>query len=153
MAWSKRRRIRRMKKIGLILAIISFLYGCSTYLLTDENVNPWLISKAGKSSINVTGIWDGGNMMTGGWGEGRFMQDGNRIDGTLGLYHVRGSVNGAEVHLALISKMQIYYTVALTATSGTTLEGKAVYGAFPENVNSVSHPVYLMILKKVVNKL
>ena len=142
-----------MKKIWLILTMSFLFCGCSTYLLTDENVNPWLISKAGKPSINITGIWDGGNMMTGGWGEGRFMQDGNKIDGTLGLYNVRGSVNGTEIHLALISKMQIYYTVALKATNNTILEGKAIHGAFPEKENSVSHPVYLMILKKVVNKL
>jgi hypothetical protein len=144
-----------MKKRWLVFVVVFFFLGCGggTYLLTDENVNPWLSSKAGQPAINVTGVWDGGKMMSGGWGEGRFMQQGNRIDGTLGLYNVRGTVSGSEVHLALISKMLIYYTVSLKATDSATLEGKAVHGTFPDNVNSVAHPVYLVILKKTEEKL
>ncbi len=119
--------------------------------LTREQTNIWLNSKNGESSINMSGKWDSGGIMTGGWGEGTFIQEGKYFHGSLGLYYVDGVVVGADVYMAISSGKKVYYTAQLKKLADGTLTGKAVAGIIdkPESNNAES---YLISLKKAEDK-
>ena len=119
--------------------------------LTTEETKPWLNSMAGATNLNMTGVWDAGGAIAGGWGEGRFTQKDNRISGTLGLYNVNGVVNGTDVYLVLISGGSVYYTAHLNKSSDGSYVGKAVEGAIINKKGSENAVSYLMVLKQVSN--
>jgi len=131
---------------GLIIITLSSCAG-----LTIEETKPWLNSMAGTSTVTMTGVWDSGGAIAGGWGEGRFTQTGNRISGTLGFYNVDGAVNGADVYLVLLSGGNVFYTAHLKQSNDGSYMGKAVEKAIVDGKGSESAVSYLMVLKKVSN--
>lgn len=140
-----------MKKIFLILGMTFLLFGCVTYYLTDENVNPWLISKEGTPSINITGIWDSGNMMSGGWGGAQLIQSGNKISGTLGLYSVKGVINGTSIYLSLYTNMRIYHTAILNMVDKGKMEGKVIEGTIADGESAKNATTYLSLFNNSVS--
>jgi hypothetical protein len=119
--------------------------------LSVRETNPWLNSMAGASHVNMTGVWDSGGAIAGGWGEGRFTQTENRMSGTLGFYDVSGVVNGKDIYLVLSARGNIYYTAHLQQSDDGSYIGKAVEGAIVGKKGSEVAINYLMVLRQVSN--
>jgi hypothetical protein len=93
---------------------------------------------------------DGGVIgITGGWGEGRFIQTGNRISGTLGFYNVDGVVNGTNVYLVLYARAAVYYTSHLQPSKDGSYTGRVAERAIIGQKGAEGAVKYHMILKKV----
>lgn len=118
--------------------------------LTKKTTDAWLNSVAGAAAVNITGVWDSGGAVTGGWGEGRFIQTGNRISGTLGFYNVDGVVNGKNIYLVLHARMKIYHTAHLQPSKDGAYTGKVAEGAIIGQKGAEASVKYQMILKKVL---
>lgn len=73
-------------KLAAICLSVLALASCRSITLPRAQTNTWLESKAGPSGINLSGIWDAGPSMGGGWGNASFSQDGNHFVGGLGAY-------------------------------------------------------------------
>jgi len=117
--------------------------------LTREAANSWLKSLPGTPpGVNMTGVWDSGGAVTGGWGEGRFIQEGNRVSGTLGFYNVDGIVSGTDVYLVLYSRDKVYHTANLKPSKGGSYTGKVVEKALIGQKGSEGAVTYMMTLKK-----
>jgi len=130
------------------LIIVTF-FSCAG--LSVRETDPWLHSMAGASNVNMTGIWDAGGAIAGGWGEGHFTQTGNRVSGILGFYNVNGVVNGTDMYMVLTAKGNVYYTAHLKQSSDGGYIGKAVEGAIVDQKGSESAVSYLMVLRQVSN--
>jgi hypothetical protein len=137
-------------KLLSVCLLVFMISSCAS--LTREETNTWLNLKTGESRINMTGIWDSGGLMTGGWGEGHFVQDGKRFSGSLGMYNVDGIVSGEDVYMVLSSGSKVYYTAQLKKSGENIFTGKAVQDAIigrPESQNAVS---YLISLKRMADR-
>ncbi len=130
-----------------IIFLLFFMVSCAS--LTREQTNAWLNSKSGTSTINMTGDWDSGGLATGGWGTGHFIQEGQRFNGTLGLYYVDGVVSGEEIYMAISSGQKVYYTARLKKTGHDTFTGKSVQNIIIDNPDSQNAISYLITLKKI----
>lgn len=117
--------------------------------LTREVTNAWLNSVAGAAAVNITGVWDSGGAVTGGWGEGRFIQTGNHISGTLGFYSVDGVVNGTNVYMVLYSRAAVYYTAHLQPSKDGNYIGKVAERAIIGQKGAEGAVKHQMVLKKV----
>jgi hypothetical protein len=135
--------------------IKSFMFGlliltlCAWTGLAVKETDPWLQSMAGASRVNVTGVWDAGGAMAGGWGEGRFTQTDNRISGTLGFYKVNGVVNGTNIYLSLYTRAKVYYTAHLQPSKDGGYAGKVAERAIIGQKGAEAAVKYQMALKKV----
>jgi hypothetical protein len=118
--------------------------------LTREATNVWLNSVAGAAAINITGVWDSGGAVAGGWGEGRFIQTGNHISGTLGFYNVDGVVNGTNVYLVLYTRAAVYHTAHLQQSKSGIYAGKVAERAIIGQKGSEGAVRHQMVLKKVL---
>jgi hypothetical protein len=140
-----------MKKIILCsIAIVLFL-SCAG--LTRKDTNAWLtrvVVEKEAPEVNLNGLWDsGGGVMTGGWGDGNFVQEGKKVYGSLGFYYVDGIVNGKKVYFALSSGNKVYYTARLTSSdNGKKLTGRACEGAFIDDPDAENARSYPIVLKK-----
>lgn len=131
----------------LILVLVTMSLGACS-VLKKEEINPWLNSLGGTPAVNVSGIWWSGSAFAGGWGEGRFIQTGNRISGTLGFYNVDGAVAGKDIYLSLFIDKKVFYTAHLQQSGESIFMGKAVEGAIIDQQGSENALGYLMVLKK-----
>lgn len=121
-----------------------FLFGC----LTFEKTNAWLNSQKGVPKINISGDWDAGSIFAG-WGSAIIVQKGNEFYGTLGLYNIKGVINGDNIYYILTSGSKIYYTGSLKYTQSGNLEGLAVEKAIVDTEGAVNATKYPLIMKKV----
>lgn len=134
-------------KKRLAIIILAFaLFSCAG--LSREQSMMWLDSKDSESSIDMTGKWDAGGIATGGWGEGNFIQEGDRFSGTLGLYNVNGKVTWDSVYMVLTSGGRVYYTARLKITDPERMNGKAVEGAIIDSSDAQYATSYLMTLRR-----
>lgn len=116
-----------MKKFLLVIAVFSLLLSCKT--MSPIKTDTWLDGKQGAAAeFNMTGKWDAGPYMEGGWGEGIITQNGNRISGTLGPYNVDGVVEGKTVYMAIQGGTKLY-TAKLTLQPDGQLKGTYVFNA------------------------
>jgi hypothetical protein len=74
-----------MKKKCATASIFFIACAAFTSCLTEEQVRNWLNAKKCNPSINITGEWNARSVF-GGWGGSKFVQTGNEIIGTIGLY-------------------------------------------------------------------
>lgn len=132
------------------MGIVMFI-SCTGTGLSVKETDPWLESIAGASKVDMTGVWDAGGAITGGWGEGRFTQKGNRVTGTLGFYDVNGVVSGTDIYMVLGSSGNVYYTAHLKKSGDGNYIGKAVEGAIVDKKGSEEATNYLMVLRQVSN--
>ena len=134
------------KSMALFLLVFAIM-SCAG--LTREQTNQWLNSINGSSDINMTGKWDAGGMVTGGWGEGNFIQEGRYFSGTLGMYNVDGVVSGKEVYMAITSGSRAYYTARLRQFADGTITGKAVENTIIDEKEFQNAASYLISLKRM----
>jgi hypothetical protein len=134
-------------KYFTINLLVLFISSCAS--LDRGKANAWLNSKGGASTINMTGIWDSGGALTGGWGQGNLIQDGMRFYGTLGAYYVEGIANGENIYMSLSSGSRVYYTAQLKKSSDGSLVGKAVKDILIDNPDAQNATTYLIMLKKI----
>ena len=141
----------KVLKCLIICTGIVMFFSCAGTGLSVRETDPWLQSMEGASRINITGVWDAGGAITGGWGEGRFTQKGNSVSGTLGFYNVNGVVSGTDIYMVLTSSGNVYYTAHLKQSSEGNYIGKAVEGAIVDKKGSEEATSYLMVLRQVSN--
>jgi hypothetical protein len=118
--------------------------------LTPSGVEAWLGAKATAGpTVDITGRWDAGSAVAGGWGEGNFIQEKANFSGSLGLYYIKGVVSGSELHFALISNERVYYTGIMTQTGPESFSGKAVKYAFVDAEAAKTAETYFISLQKM----
>ncbi len=108
----------------LLIAFLAFV-SCSTAMKREE-IDPWLQNMAGDTSpeIHIEGWWkDAHTDAAFGWGRGRIEQDGNKIDGAMGQYNLRGRISGNTVYLVFLSAGEVHYTGRLEMIEDGLLQG------------------------------
>ena len=137
------------KRWILTLVLVLFFLLCSCGRNIDKAANDWLKSQAGPALVDVSGEWNAGYAMGGGWGGGEFYQYGNDITGTLGFYTVRGVVSGTTLYLNLISGDSVYYTAKLEKKGEDVYRGKAVEGAVIGTIEAETATAYPIFLERM----
>ncbi len=126
----------------ILLASSVLLVSC----LTIPQINSWLDAQKGTPTINVSGGWDAGSVFGGGWGGASMYQSGNEIVGTIGLYNIRGVVNGDNIYLAFTSGAKVYYTALLKPSRDGVLEGVVAEAAIVNTDkarDAVKYPIFM----------
>lgn len=136
-----------MKKILLVIAALFLLLSCET--MSPIKTDTWLDGKQGAvAEFNMAGKWDAGPYMEGGWGEGIFTQNGNRISGTLGPYSVDGVVEGKTVFMSIRGGTKLY-TAKLTLQPDGQLTGTYVFNALIGEEGAESAEANTMTLNRI----
>ncbi len=136
-----------MKKIFFAFLICPLIFSCSS--LSVQTANSWLNSVGtGAADVDISGKWDTGNYMGGGWGVGHFIQSGNRFRGTLSAFNVSGAVNGRTVYMVIYGGNSVYTAKLLPGTDGS-YSGHAVYQAIVDTKEAGSAAVYPIIMKRM----
>jgi len=128
----------------ILVALCALISSC----LTHYQTNSWLNAQKGKPTVDITGGWDAGSVFGGGWGGASIVQDGNEIVGTIGLYNIKGVVNGDDIYLVFTSGAKIYYTGHLKRSHDGDLVGTTAENAIVDSngaQNAMKHPI---IMKK-----
>jgi len=133
-------------KTAAVLLLVMMLSSCGG--LTIKDTDRWLENKNSPSTIDMTGEWDSGGSWAGGWGTGRFIQDGRNFSGTLGSYYAEGTVSGDHVYMVIYSRKKVYYTAILKQTDDSYM-GKAVYETLADDREARHAQSYPIVLKKV----
>lgn len=140
-----------MKKTFSIALLLALLCMTVASCLTAGQVATWLESQKGVPTINITGEWDAGWVIKGGWGGVNVVQQGNQVVGTMGLYNVEGVVNGNKIYLVLKSGSRIYYTASLQPDQEGNLVGTVAEKAIIDTKDALGATKYPMIIKKIRN--
>lgn len=121
---------KRLLWIVLIVSAALCLQACGVSMIKGEN---WLASKTDKTEMNVSGSW-----MSPEWGDGKLIQQGKNVTGTLGDYPVKGVVSGNDLYLLMYSGDKIHYFAELKAADKNTFKGlySEKYGTFDEAKNA-----------------
>lgn len=137
-----------MKSLKLMVALLLTisLAACSLSLKDGDR---WLEGKREPSTLNMTGTWDSSGSLSGGWGIGRFIQEGRNFSGVLGNYTVEGVVSGDAAYMVLSARGALYYTAILRKTEGGELTGKAVYVELADSKDARHATTYLITMKQV----
>ncbi len=139
--------IRKSFTALMLLALSIVLISCAHNI--DKAADSWLQNQTLAPAVDVTGKWNAGSAMGGGWGGGSFFQEGNKIYGTLGFYNVRGVVSGSDLYLNLISRGRVYYTAKLEKKGPGLFRGKAVEGAVIGTEEAKKATIYPIFLEKM----
>lgn len=136
-----------MKKLLLLIFVGALLLSCKT--MSPIKTDTWLDGKQGAvADFNMTGKWDAGPYMEGGWGEGILTQSGNRVSGTLGPYNVDGVVDGKTVFMAIQGGIKLY-TAKLTLTPDGQLKGTYVFNALIGEEGAEGAETGAMAMKRI----
>lgn len=136
-----------MKRLWMLLFVGALMLSCQT--VDSTKTNTWLDSKLGiVAELNMTGKWDGGPYMDGGWGEGIFTQTGNKFSGSLGPYDVDGVVEGKTVYMVMRGGTKLY-TAELTLQPDGQLVGKYVSNALIGEKDDATAETYGMTMKRM----
>jgi hypothetical protein len=107
--------MRAFSTVFLTLSLV-FVISCAHGTLRQNEIDPWLDTIAGGKApeIDITGKWhDAEGSTFFGWGEGYLRQEGNKINGAIGNYNVKGIVSGKTAYLVFLSGGAVYYTARL----------------------------------------
>ena len=137
-----------MKKKFIAASIIIALCAIFSSCLTGRQARNWLDSKKGKPTVDMTGEWDAGYVWGGGWGGSKFIQTGNEITGTMGLYNVEGVVDGDNIYLVFTAGARVFYTGHIKPMDKNTMVGSAVEKAIINSNETQNAPKYPIIMKK-----
>jgi hypothetical protein len=140
----------KMKNIilGLSILLILSLMSCRT-TVNAPTYEAWLNAQNMPSQLDVSGRWDAGGSMSGGWGEGILIQQGRNVYGSIGLYSVKGVVSGTSLFVGFISRDYVYYTAKLDMKNDGSLSGVAVKGAIAESLATARGEIYGIIMKRI----
>lgn len=139
-----------MKKfnLGLILIlIITALLSCRSLFAPDYD--KWLGTQVMPSQMDVTGKWDAGPVLRGGWGEANFIQQGRNVYGTLGSYSLRGVVSNKSLFLAISADSYVYYTARLDMKDDGSLSGIATKEAIVESPEAAKADISIITMKRM----
>jgi hypothetical protein len=144
--------MKRVKIVLFLSLIVMIACSCTSGMhnLTASGVEAWLHAKATAApTVELTGRWDAGSAVAGGWGEGNFVQEEANFSGSLGLYYIKGVVSGSEVHFALTSNEKVYYTGTMAQTGPERFSGKAVKYAFVDAEAAKTAETYFISMQKM----
>lgn len=137
-----------MKKLLMSILVAALLISCET--ISPIKTDAWLDAKqSAVAEFNISGKWDAGPYMEGGWGEGVFTQNGNRVSGTLGSYSVDGVVEGKAVYMAMRGGTKLY-TAKLSLQTDGQLIGTYVYNALIGEEGAASAETNAITMKRIV---
>jgi len=141
----------KMKNIilGLSILLILSLMSCRTSAVNTANYEAWLGAQNMPSQMDVSGKWDAGDFLSGGWGDANLVQQGRDVFGTLGLYSVKGVVSHTTLFLEIISKGYVYYTAKLEMKNDGSLSGIALKEAIVESPETAKGEIYIIIMKRM----
>ena len=136
----------KMKKISFALSVLLILavMSCRTGPTVTPNYDTWLEAQNMPSQMNVSGRWNAGESWGGGWGEANLIQQGRNVNGTLGLYTLKGVVSRKTMFVILTSGGYVYYTAKLDMKADGSLSGVAYREAIagsPEAEKVESYPI------------
>ncbi len=136
-----------MKKLFICIFVFSIAISCSS--LSTRTANLWLDSKRGTSAdVDISGKWDAGYYMGGGWGVGHFFQTGDKFKGTLSAFNVKGLVNGTTLYM-IIKGGNSVYTAKLTPGLNGSFYGQAVYQEIVDSRAAENADVYPISMKRM----
>jgi len=134
---------------GLSILLILSLMSCRTSAVNTPNYEAWLGAQNLPSQMDVSGKWDSGDFLSGGWGNANLLQQGRNVFGTLGLYSVKGVVSQKTLFLELISKGYVYYTAKLEMKNDGSLTGIAIKDAIVESPETAKGEIYIINMKRM----
>lgn len=132
-------------KIGSLILLISMMMSCATTL----NYDAWLDAQSMPSQLDVTGKWNAGLSMAGGWGEANLIQKERNVYGTLGLYSIKGVVSKTSLFVKIFSGGHVYYTAKLDANKDGSLSGVAIKGAIVESPEASNADISIITMTKI----
>ena len=136
-------------KIMLSIFVVMLLISCRAGLVVP-NYDTWLQSQKMPSEVDLTGKWDAGYVLHGGWGEANLIQQGRDVYGTLGLYRVKGVVSNKTVFLTLISTGDhVYYSAKVTMKEDGSFVGLAVKEALVDSPEAAKAEIYAITFKRM----
>lgn len=144
-----------MKRVRILLFLsLLVLFFCSCLMnnpaVTSQGFETWLAAKmTAAPQADLTGKWDAGSAVSGGWGEGNFIQEQANFSGTLGLYYIKGAVSGSDLYFALISNGVVYYTGTMSKTGADSFAGKAVKNALVDSEAAKTAETYAISFQKM----
>jgi hypothetical protein len=83
-------------------------------------------SIAGTPTYSIKGLWEDTAFAS--WGSPYYTQTKNKVEGTMGMYSVRGVMYGNKVYLSVISNGYLHYTITMKFVDKNTLLGYYVSG-------------------------
>jgi len=126
-----------MKKISIILISIIFLsagINCQSSqkknAILMKSAKNWANQKRGNPSVNIDGNWVDTAFAS--WGSPKFLQNGNEVIGTMGMYNVKGVIDDKKIYLIAVSSGYLYYTIILESINKNSLRGKYIDGFNPD---------------------
>lgn len=134
---------------GLSILLILSLMSCRTSAVNTPNYEAWLGAQNLPSQMDVSGRWDSGDLLSGGWGNANLVQQGRNVFGTLGLYSVKGVVSRKTLFLELIAKGYVYYTAKLEMKNDGSLTGIAIKDAIVESPETAKGEIYIITMKRM----
>ena len=135
--------------LGLSTLLILSLISCRTGAVNLPNYDAWLGAQSGPSQMDVSGRWDAGESWSGGWGEANLIQKERNVNGTLGLYFVKGVVSQKTLFVTLISNGYVYYTAKLDMKDDGSLSGMAFKEAIAESPETAKGEIYAITMKRM----
>lgn len=134
---------------NFIVILLAGLVSASCISLSLSDTDKWLDAKNGApAEVDLSGRWDAGYYMGGGWGVGHFFQDGNRFRGTMSAFNVKGRVLGRKVYMVIWGG-SVTYTAELTVRPDGTLIGEAVENAVVGTERAETAAFYPMEMKRM----
>jgi len=140
-----------MKKISFALSVLLIMavMSCRTGPAIAPNYDTWLEAQNMPSQMNVSGRWNAGESWSGGWGEANLIQQGRNVNGTLGLYTLKGVVSHKTMFVILTSGGYVYYTAKLDMKADGSLSGVAYREAIAGSPEAEKVESYPIIMKKM----
>jgi len=129
----------------ILLAVMS----CRTGAAIAPNYDTWLEAQNMPSQMNVSGRWDAGESWSGGWGEANLIQQGRNVNGTLGLYTVKGVISHKTMFITLTSGGYVYYSAKLDMKNDGSLSGVAYREAIAGSLEAEKVESYPIIMKRM----
>ena len=139
-----------MKRINLgflLILIIAVLPSCRSLFAPDYDA--WLGTQVMPSQMDVTGKWDAGPVLRGGWGEANFIQQGRNVYGTLGSYSVRGVVSNKSLFIAISADSYVYYTARLDIKEDGSLSGISTKEAIVETLEAAKADISIITMRRM----
>lgn len=141
----------KMKKISFALSVLLILavMSCRTGPAVAPNYDTWLEAQNMPSQMNVSGRWNAGESWSGGWGEANLIQQDRNVNGTLGLYTLKGVVSHKTMFVILSSGSYAYYTAKLDMKADGSLSGVAYREAIAGSPEAEKVESYPIIMKRM----
>jgi hypothetical protein len=131
-------------KIACLTALLVTMIACAS----TPDYDAWLETHNSAPEINVSGKWNAGLSMAGGWGSAELIQQGRYVYGTLGLYSVKGVVSNTSLFLKIYSSGYVYYTAKLNKNDDGSLSGMATREAIVESPAATNADISMITMTR-----